>query len=384
MKKMMVMSIILLAFMLTLVGCGANGEKSTELPPVNEGISVENENVSEVVEEVIEEIIEEDNSYLLIENAEFKHYTITESDVDTSELNLLSVTNPNWGVGDKSDKIANIVGDLGLNTVFENDIVKIATVAGNMVDTYIPVLVTNKTNHSIIISSIDFSWQEDSCLINDIPCGFSAYIEVPANETVNDEIFYESNVIVLNNISMLQSFKVNLEIAYDDDTVGEPVETGLFEIRTKNYGKMTDEVKYTGKKIETKTEGLTIYDAGWVGYNTKHDNMADKVLVVENNTDYNISVLYSSYRIEEVATEKNNDLYYRPIGDYYFLPKTAGAVGFTYCNGTSSHDIYPNDNLVVCDLVLEVVVRDSEGEVIDSYEIIYEDSLDWNKVEIGY
>ena len=400
MKKMSLISMVLVLVVLLLAGCSQTKETPVDVP-VNEEVNIENsnevvenevlenevniENSNEVVEnEVVE--TEEDTSYLSSEDDKFKTYTIIETDTNTGGFNPLSVINPDVTLENMEEKCASALGNIGLNKVFENDLISIVTVATNLDSKpgEIPIIVTNKTSHDIYVSPVSFSWKEDTIFVNDIPCDFSAFIEVPANGVAEDVICYDEFVILLNNISSVQSFKINLEIAYDDDSVGEPVETGLFEIRTKDYSKVDDEVQYVGRKIETKTEGLSIYDAGWVGYSQKSGNMADKVLIVENNTDYNVAISSSSYRIEEIAEEKGRDLYYRPGVDKYFLPNTVGAITGAYSNEMSAHDVYPDDNLVVCDLVFDIVVRNTNGELVDNYEIIYEDSLDWNKVEILY
>lgn len=387
MKKISLISMVLVV--LLLAGCSQTKETPVDVP-VNEEVNIENSNEvveNEVVEnEVIEtEEVEEDTSYLSSEDDKFKTYTIIETDTNTGGFNPLSVINPDVTLENMEEKCASALGNIGLNKVFENDLISIVTVATNLDSKpgEIPIIVTNKTSHDINVSPVSFSWKEDTIFVNDIPCDFSAFIEIPANGVAEDVICYDELVILLNNISSVQSFKVNLEIAYDDDSVGEPVETGLFEIRTKDYSKVDDEVQYVGRKIETKTEGLSIYDAGWIGYSQKSGNMADKVLIVENNTDYNV-VISSSYRIEEIAEEKGRDLYYRPGVDKYFLPNTVGAITGAYSNETSAHDVYPDDNLVVCDLVFDIKVINTNGELVDNYEIIYEDSLDWNKVEIVY
>lgn len=384
MKKISLISMILVV--LLLAGCSQTKETPVDVP-VNEEVNIENSN--EVVEnEVVEDEVvetEEDTSYLLSEDDKFKTYTIIETDTNTGGFNPLSVINSDVTLENMEEKCASALGNIGLNKVFENDLISIVTVATNLDSKpgEIPIIVTNKTSHDIYVSPVSFSWKEDTIFVNDIPCDFSAFIEVPANGVAEDVICYDEFVILLNNISSVQSFKINLGIAYDDDSVGEPVETGLFEIRTKDYSKVDDEVQYVGRKIETKTEGLSIYDAGWIGYSQKSGNTADKVLIVENNTDYNV-VISSSYRIEEIAEEKGRDLYYRPGVDKYFLPNTVGAITGAYSNETSAHDVYPDDNLVVCDLVFDIKVINTNGELVDNYEIIYEDSLDWNKVEIVY
>lgn len=385
MQKIKLISMLLIVLM--LAGCGANNQNSTNTPTtpnveVNESVEtpIKQEEISESVEVPVE--VENEGSETLVEDDKFKTYTITETETNTGSFNPLSadITLENW-----EEKCKSALGNIGLNKVFENDLISITTVATNLDSCVgeIPIIVTNKTNYDIIVHPIVFSWQEDTMFVNDIPCDITCFTEVPANGAAEGAIYYDYSVILLNNISSVQSFKVNLEIKYDDDTVGEPVETGLFEIRTKDYSKVDDEVQYVGRKLETKTEGLSIYDAGWVGRNVLYDNMADKILVVENNTDYIVSLAYS-YRAEDIAREKNREFYAKLYGEWYFLPHTAGAVKSTYSNGTSIYDIYPEDGLVVYDLLVEVVVRDNEGQVIDSYDIVYEDSLDWNKIEIVY